>query len=191
MGTDGGGIVIGVVGVLVNLVFLGFLAMQVRLLGEQNDEASEATAAERLRVRRQATVEYTARTLQRRHELALKLPMESNRAAVNQFLEEVGSDREKLQNLYNYLNHWEEFSSAANIGIFDDEVIFRTTEGVIVLVEAAYRDFVARVRDEEDRPTLYVETAMLAGRMRNYHDEWRADHAVSREDAGSGVKVLS
>jgi hypothetical protein len=181
MGTDGATVLIGLLGLLVNIAFLAFLVIQVSLLRKQVNEASEATVAERLRVQRQATVEYAASTLQRRHDLALKLPMESDQAAVSRYVEEVKSDRDKLQTLYNYLNSWEEFAAAVNTGIFDFDVVARTAGDVIVRVEEAYRAFVAKVRAEEDLPFLYVEIERLADSMREW-DQKRREVQEQRKD---------
>ncbi|GAB4052816.1 DUF4760 domain-containing protein [Catellatospora paridis] len=151
---------------LVNIAFLGFLVVQVRLLKRQLDQANEATDAERLRVQKQATLEFMANTLQRRQELAAEMPSETDTKQVEHFLELLRTDPKKLRHVYNYLNYYEHFAVGVNSGVFNIDVVERASATVIIRIDDTYRPFVNRIKAEENHPFMYDEIARLAATLR-------------------------
>jgi uncharacterized protein DUF4760 len=153
---------IAIGGLVVNVIVLGFLIVQITLLRRQVDLARDAFVDEQRRSKKQATLDFMAATLDRRHQLHAKVPDETDRAATAQFLDSLKQSNTPPRFLFDYLNYYEVIAAGVNDGTLDLDIVDRTSGSTIRRIADTYRQFIEKRRQVNDQPTLYCELLALA-----------------------------
>ncbi len=129
--------------------------------------AQRATRDEYENRRRQAAIEFYARTINQRGEWNLKLPPDRDEEAikvlVDQALDPDGERTEEARRaIHNYLGFWELLSAGVARDVLDRDTIRSLARGRAVAVWKNYEPFVTAERIRYDAPLLYIELEHLA-----------------------------
>ncbi|MEU7866380.1 DUF4760 domain-containing protein [Dactylosporangium sp. NPDC049140] len=163
-----------VAALVVNIVFLALLVKQLRLLQQQITDASESFVAEQVRIKRQATLAHIAATMEHRRRVSSEVPPDTDPEAVREFTRDADSNSPNGRLLRNYLNFYENLAAGINIGVFDIDVVARTSGTIIVRVYDAYKDFIVRFREANRHDLAYVEMEELAEALRPHLEQLQA-----------------
>jgi Domain of unknown function (DUF4760) len=117
--------------------------------------------------KRQAAIEFYARTINQRGQWNLKLPPDRDEEAikvlVGQALDPDGEQTEEARRtIYNYLGFWELLSAGVSQNVLDRATIRSLARGRAVAVWKNYEPFVTAERHRYDAPMLYIELQHLA-----------------------------
>ena len=117
--------------------------------------------------RRQATIEFYARTINQRGEWNLKLPPDRDGEAIKvliaQALDPDGERTEEARRaIHNYLAFWELLSAGVAQNVLDRTTIRSLARGRAVAVWKNYEPFVTAERTRYEAPLLYIELQRLA-----------------------------
>jgi Domain of unknown function (DUF4760) len=129
--------------------------------------ARRTTKDEYANRRRQAAIEFYARTISQRVEWNLKLPPDRDKEAIKallaQALDPAGERTEEARRaIYNYLGFWELLSAGVAQDVLDRTTIRSLARGRAVAVWTNYKPFVTEERSRYDAPLLYIELERLA-----------------------------
>jgi Domain of unknown function (DUF4760) len=117
--------------------------------------------------RRQAAIEFYARTINQRGEWNLKLPPDRDEEAIKvlvaQALDPDGERTEEARRaIHNYLGFWELLSAGVAQDVLDRATIRSLARGRAVAVWKNYEPFVTAERSRYEAPLLYIELQRLA-----------------------------
>lgn len=151
----------------INLAALVFLGAQVMLARRALMETSKAQQQEWERQRKKASIEASISTARYREELKAVLPWnDRDPEEVAAFLKEVNGNHARLAPLRQYLNHLEDIAVGIEQEVFDLKTISRLSGGRIIDTVTNYAPYIANVRQELCRPTVYDGIEDLAEKLK-------------------------
>lgn len=155
--------------VALNLAIFAAFGWQILLMRRQLDLAREALDSDHVQRRRQATFDFITATINRVSELRARGLPDLRRAEVEAYASDPhGDDSESNRTITDYLNGYESFSTGANIGLYDLEVICRLRAAMIVRTWELYRPWIVARRTIYQMPSLYAELEELAARVKRF-----------------------
>jgi hypothetical protein len=131
--------VIAIGSLFVNVIVLFFLVVQIALLRKQVDLAKGAFLDEQVRSKKQATLDFMAATLDRRHALHAMVPDETDHVAVTDFLTSIEQSVTPPRFLFDYLNYYELIASGVNDGTLDIDIVVRASGSTIRRIASTYQ----------------------------------------------------
>lgn len=141
---------------VINVAALLFVGAQVQLARRALKDSAEGEEKERLRLRKQATIEISARTEHYREAVKAQLPWnDRDPNEVAAFLEAAQNDRAKLAPVRAYLNHLEDLAVGVRAEVYDLETVNLLWGGRILGVAASYAGYIDRIRLELNSPGVY------------------------------------
>jgi hypothetical protein len=170
---NGWTVTLGIAGLLVNGIGLGFLGIQVSLTRHRAARTQDSELAELHLRRKELTLSFLVATFGQRQTLRDTLPDDFDQSAVHQFIELVnrGDDPVAGRVLEGYLWYLETFALGVSAGIYDFETVLHILGARVRAVVENYRPFIEQRRRQTAAKTLYVELEALASRL----DEARAE----------------
>lgn len=163
-------VALGVAGLLVNGVGLAFVAVQVSLARRQAGNPQKEQAEERLRLKRQATLEFATATFEIRHALRSVLPDDFDAPAIISLIEEClrGEDPAGLNQILQYLGYMETFAVSISLGVHDLETADSLFGSRFIAVYENYKPFIANRRLLDHRDYFYRELEWLADALGDF-----------------------
>ncbi|MGH8910689.1 MAG: DUF4760 domain-containing protein [Egibacteraceae bacterium] len=156
-------LIIGAVGVGINLILFAFFVLQLRVLRQQVDQARKATELDHQRRKAQATIEFYATTLEKRSQLRATLPYDRDADAIRILLERANDETNEVEKpVMEYLGLFELLATGVNTDVFDLATMERIAGGGIRAMAANYKPWIDHRRRKFDSPLLYVELEELA-----------------------------
>ncbi|GAA3297699.1 DUF4760 domain-containing protein [Dactylosporangium vinaceum] len=173
--------IINVVTLMINIGALFFVGSQVRLARRALNESAEGQEKERLRLRRQATIEMSANTERYREAMKAKLPWnDRDRRQVAEFLEEAWGDREKMALVRAYLNHLEDMAVGVKAEVYDLDTVYMLSGDRLIAAGEGFAGYIGRIRGELKSPSVYEHFEDLVNRLKLL----RSDH-LNRSSAAT------
>lgn len=163
-------ITLGILSIVVAGLGLLFLALQVRLQTKQAREAAEDQQAERVRLRKQSTLEFATSTFEVRSALRAQLPDDYDAAAITAMLTDVIAGTDARQPLIlQYLAYAEIFAIAISARVHDVEMADSLFGNRLIAVATNYSPYIEhRRRTTEVRATFCRELEWLAAEIEDF-----------------------
>lgn len=164
------GITVAAISAGANILFLGFLLIQVRLLRDQVVNAKNAFELDQRRASKHATLDYLGSTMDRRHAIISVLPSIADPGGIANTLSRADEDIETRRLVERYIGYYEHLSAGVNTGALDKEIVDRTMGGTIIQIWHSYKPWILQQRKKRNWPSLYVEIESLALRAEKIRD---------------------
>ena len=150
-------IVVAIITLAVGTVGLVFVAMQIKFLAQQLQDAATQADQENTRQRQHASMDFTAATIGKLQELYGQVPI-SGSAYHQEFLAKaLERESSEFVALRDYLNYLEDLCVGVNMSIFDKNVVYRASGSRITNTWQLYEKWILQERTELQRPRLFAE----------------------------------
>ncbi|AGL18621.1 DUF4760 domain-containing protein [Actinoplanes sp. N902-109] len=164
-------IVVNIAAVVINFCALFFVGLQVQLARRALKESAEGQERERLRLRKQATIEMAASTERYEEAMKARLPWnDRDRKQMAEFLEEAWGDTEKMTLVRAYVNHLEDLAVGVKAGVYDLETVYMLSGGRLIAAGEGFAGYVARIRSELKSPDVYEYFEDLVAKLKARQD---------------------
>jgi Flp pilus assembly protein TadB len=163
---------LGIVALVLNGIGLGFLAIQVTLARHEAQHTQSAQVEELDRRKRQATLEFVARTLDFRRSLQAKLPDDFDRPGCEALATSaLAGDEVALRKLTAYLGFMETVAMGISSGIYDLETTDSAFGSRVIAVNANYSTFITARRKLGKNGSAFRELEWLAKELEQFRRE--------------------
>jgi hypothetical protein len=170
-------VVIEFVGLLVNGVGLGFVAIQVSL-GRRQARHTQLAQERDLELRRkESTMAHLIATDDQMRKYQAHLPDDFDATAVAAYITRAIADQANTgEALVGYLGYWETLALGTSLGVYDLETVCRMSGARISVLVENYRPYFRHRRASTGVATLYSEIEWLDGRI----EDWRQSLPAER-----------
>jgi hypothetical protein len=158
---------LGVAGLLINGLGLGFVAIQVVLARRQLQHAQNVNQTEVTRGKRQSTIDFYMTTVEIRTKWKAVLPDDWETAAIHEFIEAAyaSNDKAMLGCIVDYLGYFEALAVAIASEVYDLQILDSIAGTRIRSIARNYKPYFERARVVNGVPSLYVELEWLGERL--------------------------
>jgi hypothetical protein len=165
-------IVIGIVGLLVNGVGLGFVAVQVTLARHQAAEAQASKERDLMLRRKESTMSHLMSTGDQKVRSLDELPDDFDLSGAAAYVARaINDDPAANQALSGYLSYWEAFALGTSLGVYDLETVVRMSGARISVLIDNYRPYFSHRRAVTGIQTLYEELEWLGAQVEAYRQD--------------------
>jgi hypothetical protein len=178
------GITVAAVSAAANILFLGFLLIQVRLLRDQVVNAKSAFEVDQRRASKHATLDYLGSTMERRHTIISVLPSIADPGGIANILSRADEDIETRRLVERYIGYYEHLSVGVNTGALDKEIVDRTMGGTLIQIWHSYKPWILQQRKKRNWPSLYIEIEFLALKAEEARGQQSDTKAENSPDLG-------
>jgi hypothetical protein len=170
----------GVLGLLLNGIGLGFVAIQVALVRRESKLSEDKLEEERLRIKRQGTLDYSNSMLPQMKYFLSSLPDETDARAIQGIVRKciAGENPDGLAVILEYLVSLEYFAVGVATGVYDLETINALDGSRIITAFKNYRPIVDERRRIYNRSSVFGELEWLCAaleRLRQGDGRFAAD----------------
>ncbi|WP_331761011.1 DUF4760 domain-containing protein (plasmid) [Nocardia sp. NBC_01377] len=159
---------IAVIGIVLNLAGLTFVALQVNIARRQFSHAQQGVLAEHARLRRKATVDFFMEGVEYRNRWRTIAPNDWNEEVTARFIQQSFDDSNgaALRELATFFGYLETMAVGTAAGVYDLGTIDALAGDWVVAIAKNYKPYLERVRITSGAPALYVEFEWLARRLK-------------------------
>jgi hypothetical protein len=156
-----------IVGLIINGIGIIFVAAQVALGRRQIEQGEVKSESERVRAKKQATIDFYMSTVRQVNHWREILPDDWDDSAINSMVETAYSFRDRiiLLRIAEYLGFFEALATAVRHDVYDIEVLASIAGSRILNIAQGYHPFFVRRRIEVGTSLAYEHLEWLASQI--------------------------